>query len=80
MPAIALTVLSACGCDAGPNAKQCMMNSMRSSGLLRRNTDDLWAMQTQCHLLRCIAVSSSLDIKSGRASRLYKSRERDVVL
>ena len=80
MPAIASTVLSTCACDAGPNAKQCMMNSMRSSGLLRRSTDDLGAMQTQCHLLRRIAVSSSLDITSGRASRLYKSRERDVVL
>ena len=64
-------------CDAGSNAKQCMMNSMRSSGLWRRSTDDPWPMQTQYHLLRCTAVSSSVDVTSGRASRLYKSRERE---
>ncbi len=75
LSATAWTVVSACGCDAGPNAKQCMMNSTRNSGLLRRSTDDPLAMQTQCHLLQCIAISSRFDIKSGRASSLYKSRE-----
>ena len=89
MPAIVWAVVSAYGCDAGPNAKQCMMNSTRSSGLLRRSTDDPWAMQTQCHLLQCkqnviccnaLQSAAVLTLHQGEQAACIKAEREYVVL